>query len=163
MRLQHVAIGLSLIAATAAGCTSSSGDDENTDGTYNCANETRATPYSPGMEVDGAGGKLAFKLVQATPDPPMSGNNDWVIEIDSMADDVAGAPMAGATMTVYPYMPDHQHTTPIAVGITAGSASGQYELTPVNLWMPGFWTITIDATAPDGTKDTGVFDICIPS
>ena len=41
-------------------------------------------------------------------------------------------------------------------------APGQYELAPVNLWMPGLWETTISASSATGT-DSVVFRFCIPS
>jgi hypothetical protein len=39
---------------------------------------------------------------------------------------------------------------------------GEYELTPINFWMPGLWETTIDAASVSG-DDTVVFRVCIPS
>jgi hypothetical protein len=42
-------------------------------------------------------------------------------------------------------------------------AAGQYTLSPINMWMPGLWEITISATAGDTVDDSVVFRFCIPS
>ena len=38
----------------------------------------------------------------------------------------------------------------------------EYELKPINFWMPSLWETTIDAASPSG-DDVVVFRVCIPS
>jgi hypothetical protein len=135
-----------------------SGNTMADDTTYDCAMETRADTFVVGLEKLGNAGLLDFKLMDATPAPPARDDNTWVIEIDM----AGGAPVSGAAMVAVPFMPDHQHGTPIAVHITPEATPGQYKLTPVNLWMPGLWETTIQATAGT-TSDTVVYRFCIPS
>jgi hypothetical protein len=46
--------------------------------------------------------------------------------------------------------------------VTELPAPGQYQLSPVNLWMPGLWEITISAIS-GATTDSAVYRFCIPS
>ncbi len=150
-------IALSLLAACGGSGSSADADD----GTYNCATETRADTFVVGLEKQGQAGALDFKLMSANPAPPARGDNEWILQINSMSAGVVGNPVSGATMTVTPFMPDHQHGTPIPVKVTAMPDAGQYKLSPVNLWMPGLWQTTITVT--QGGSDKVVYSFCIPS
>ena len=147
---------LSLLTSAAA-CSSDDPDDPYL--TYNCADEDRDDEFVVGIEKAGVGGKLTFKLLEATPAPPTRGDNTWILQLTSQG---AAAPVTGAAMTVTPFMPDHQHGTPITVGIEPMPEAGQYKLTPVNLRMPGLWQTTIEAQ--NGAEiDRAVFAFCIAS
>jgi YtkA-like len=149
---------LVLALTSLAACSSDShgmGDDES----YNCAAEDRDDEFVVGLSKSGQGGKLTFKLLEATPAPPARGDNTWILQLTSQG---AAAPITGAAMIVTPFMPDHQHGTAITVGIEAMPEAGQYKLSPVNMWMPGLWQTTIEAQAGADT-DKAVFAFCIPS
>lgn len=153
-----VALGLvSLGLATAC----SDGHSSHGDGgeSYNCAAEDRDDDFVVGLTKPGQSNKLSFKLLSATPAPPARGDNTWIVEISSIA---TSTPMTGVTMVATPFMPDHQHGTPISVEVTPQATDGQYELAPVNMWMPGLWQTTIEAQAGADT-DKVVFAFCIPS
>nr|HEX4315015.1 FixH family protein [Kofleriaceae bacterium] len=127
--------------------------------TYNCAADTRGETYVSGLEAMGKSSVFDVKLMAMDPEPPSRGNNTWNVEID---DATTGQPLPGlgSGMTVTPFMPDHQHGSPIKVDI-ADDGSGQYTLTPLNLWMPGVWTVTIAAS--DGSAfDKAVYTFCLP-
>ncbi len=136
----------------------------NTDpyGPVNCAEETRADDFVVGLSKVGDGNLLDFTLMTADPAPPARGDNTWVLQINQMTNGVDGAAVDGASMTVSPFMPDHGHPSGKTVIVTPNGTAGQYELAPVNLWMPGLWETTIDATTSAG-DDTVVFRFCIPS
>ena len=74
--------------------------------------------------------------------------------------DPSGAPIEGATLNVTPFMPEHQHGSPLRVQVSAAGQPGQYTLSPVNLWMPGVWETTIRATSGT-TTDSAVYRFCI--
>jgi hypothetical protein len=151
MRLACTAV---LLAA--CGTSSMTGDDQ----TYNCATETRADTFVVGLDKVGQSGNLDFKLMTADPAPPARDDNTWTVQISSMTGGVVGQGVAGMQLQVTPFMPDHQHGTPIQVGIT-DKGGGTYELSPVNLWMPGLWQTTIQAASGSGS-DAAVFAFCIP-
>lgn len=127
---------------------------------YNCAAEARADTFSLGLEKPGVNGRVNFKLLTANPAPPARGDNDWVIEVDSTGASAAPMPGIGSDLKVVPYMPDHQHGTPVKIHITETGTQGQYDLSPVNLWMPGLWQTTISIDA-NGVKDSAVFAFCL--
>ena len=140
----------------------SSGGSTSPDAADDCSNDSRADMFKVGLDKHGTTGTMDFVLMSSDPAPPARGNNTWVITINAMANGVVGSPMTGVDMAVTPFMPDHQHGTPIPVGVTAMPTAGQYKLDPVNLWMPGLWQTTIQAQA-GSTTDSAVFSFCIPN
>lgn len=160
--MRHLPLLAAAVLSTAAAACADDGMSPPDDGTYNCAADTRGDTFIVNLEKQGKGGALDFKLVSADPAPPMRNDNTWVVQINAMAAGVVGGPMAGGTLTVTPFMPDHQHGTPIEVMVTEMPTAGQYQLSPVNMWMPGLWETTITATAGT-TTDSAVYRFCIPN
>lgn len=141
---------LTIAAATA--CSSDDGDST----VVNCDLEDRDDEFLAGMQKVGNGG-TTFTLTSATPSPPGRDDNTWVIDIST-----ASGPFSGA-VEVVPFMPDHRHGTPIEVVVTPDPQTpGRYTATPINLWMPSLWEITVRATPAGGTADFAVFRFCIP-
>jgi len=160
MRSLHLLVAV--LPAVALGCGGSGNAGPDADiTTYDCAADTRAQTYVAGLEVKGESGKLDFKLMDADPAPPARGNNTWTLQIDAMSNNVVGSGVAGATMVATPFMPDHGHGTPIKVEIT-DQGGGMYQLTPVNLWMPGYWETTLTVTTSSAGADTAVYKFCLP-
>jgi len=129
-----------------------------------CSADTRATPYAAGMKETSLSGAWVVKLLNNTflvdgkpvIQAPAKGTDSWTIEVD----DASGRPADGIVTGVSPYMPDHRHgTTPVAV-TTAGT--GTYTLTPLYLYMSGYWEITIGLTGSGAGTDSAMFPICIP-
>jgi hypothetical protein len=135
------------------------GDDGSTDDPVDCSKVTGADTFVVGLEKVGTAGALDFKMMSATPAPPARGDNTWTVQVAAMSSGVVGAPVDGAMLQVTPFMPAHQHGTPIQVTITA-DANGMYTLAPVNLWMPGVWETTIRATTTS-SSDSAVYRFCI--
>ena len=155
----HRVVALAFVTGLVAPACSDHGGHGDDDTSYNCAAEDRDDDFVVGLTKVGQSNKLSFKLLSATPAPPARGDNTWIVEISSVA---SGAPMTGVSMVATPFMPDHQHGTSIDVVVTPQAETGQYELAPVNLWMPGLWQTTIEAQAGADT-DKVVFAFCIPS
>lgn len=158
LRLSVPALSLAGVALCACG-----GDDDppaDIDAGYDCTIETRDDEYTAGMELVGAKG-FTFRLVSSDPAPPERGDNTWIVEIE----DGAGMVDDG-TVEVSTFMPDHQHAGSVDVAATPDAAvDGRYTLTPVNMWMPGLWEITVEATPAGGgiaERDFVVFRFCIP-
>jgi hypothetical protein len=150
---------MSLVVAVAA-C--SGGDaPPDADEAFACMTSGRGDLYTVGLEHAGVHGLLDFKLISADPAPPGRYLNTWLIQINAMASGVVGAPAANATMTVTPFMPDHQHGAgAYTVQVKAMPDAGQYQLSEINTWMPGYWEITIDAQV-GSVRDTVVYKFCI--
>lgn len=141
------------LVGLAAAC---SGDDGHTGEDVDCTKITGADVFVVGLAKDGNQGKYDFKMMSADPAPPARGDNTWIVELN----DMNGAALDGATLTVTPFMPSHGHGTPITVQVMPAGTAGQYTLSPVNLWMPGVWETTVRATSGT-TVDSAVFTFCI--
>lgn len=154
MRLIVLSVGITAVAGCHGGDVPPDADEA-----LACINSGRGETYVVGLEHQGMAGALDFKLMSATPAPPGFNDNTWIIQINSMAGGVVGSPAAGASITVTPFMPDHQHGT-LKVKVEAMPDAGQYKLTPINMWMPGLWETTIDAQV-GAISDRVVFKFCI--
>lgn len=148
-------LGLALIGTA---CGTNEGDDGG--GEVDCATVTGTDTFFKGLPKTGRDGLLAYKLMSAMPAPPARGDNSWVVQINTMSSGVVGTPLDGADITVTPFMPSHQHGSPIKVEVTPMGDPGMYTLEPVNLWMPGVWETTITATSGT-TTDSAIYKFCI--
>lgn len=152
------ALSIFSLVASLAACASDHHTDDGGE-SYNCETETRDDDFVVGITKMGTANQVAFKLLSATPAPPARDDNSWLLQLDTTA-----GPLSNATVVVTPFMPDHQHGTPIKVGVEAMPTAGQYTLSPINMWMPGLWEVTISATATEpAVDDSVVFRFCIPS
>ncbi len=161
MRPIVIALGFASLASSAGACTGDhamTGDDEEA---VNCA-ALAADEFVVGLERAGDAGTLDFTIMSGDPAPLVRGDNTWVIQVNAMAGGVVGAPVDGATISVTPFMPKHMHGAGKTVQVQAMPEAGQYQLSPVNLWMPGVWETTINVTSPSG-NDKVLFKFCIPS
>ncbi len=147
--------GVLLLGLAACGA-----DDGGEDPEVDCSMITGVDTFVVGLDHAGKNGVYDFKLMSADPAPPTRGNNTWVVLVSSMDAGVVGAPVDGATIKVTPFMPSHQHGTGVVAEVTPMTEAGQYQLSPVNLWMQGVWETTIRATVGDKT-DTAVFKFCV--
>jgi len=154
MRFVVLAAVMAVLAACDGGGATPDADEGKA-----CADAKRGDIYTVGLEHPGLGGWLDFKLMSATPAPPAFNDNTWIIQINSMSGGVVGAPATGASLTVTPFMPDHQHGT-LKVNIEPMPDAGQYKLTPINMWMPGLWETTIDVEV-GAVTDKVVYRFCI--
>jgi hypothetical protein len=143
-----------------AACPGNGDDGSGSD--VDCTMVTGADTFVVGLEKPGMNGALDFKMMSATPAPPARGDNTWIFQINEMASGVVGNPIDGLSLMVTPFMPAHQHGSPIQVQITPTGDPGGYKLDPVNLWMPGVWETTIRAVTSSQTSDTVVYRFCIP-
>jgi hypothetical protein len=123
-----------------------------------CANNTRADAFATGLTKRGDKSHFELKLLSASPAPPSRGDNTWIVELDA----IGGGAVSGATITATPFMPDHGHGTPAMVHVTPLSTAGQYQLAPINMWMPGYWETSITVAAGD-LHDAATFKFCIPN
>jgi hypothetical protein len=160
-----------------AGCSASS---DSTDGSsslsqfVDCTKETRATPYAPGTVERSGQMEFDVTLVDNRPGaadaqkPPgtwVRGSNTW----DLMVRDSSGQGVGGLTIETVPRMPVHNHGTSITP-VTTDAGGGHYVISPLYLYMSGFWQITLNISAlvSDGGSssqlhpDSVVFNVCIP-
>lgn len=157
--MRHILFAsLGICGLVACGESGSGGVDAD-DAPVNCAEVTGVDTFTVGLDKTGDGNVLDFKIMQATPAPPARNDNAWVVQLNAIS---GGAPVDGATISVTPFMPAHQHGAGKTVKIMPMPTAGQYNLSPINLWMPGVWETTIDVTSAAGS-DKVVFKFCIPS
>jgi hypothetical protein len=148
-----------LLAMGLAACGGGTGDDVDAEESVNCA-LLEADQFVLGFEKAGQNGVLDFKIMSATPAPPARQDNAWSVQINAIA---GGAAATGATITVTPFMPAHGHGAGKTVTVTPSATDpGRYDLTPINLWMPGVWEVTTNVSSAAG-NDKVVFKFCIPS
>lgn len=141
------------VAATAFGCSDDDHDHGDHMAEVDCTSETRADMYVAGLEKTGT--QVKVSLV-SDPAPPTRGDNVWTLTIT----DLDGSPIDGLTLDSTPFMPDHGHGTPNQETQSAGTTAGEYVLSPINLWMPGYWEVDIDITG-DNVTDNVMFAPCI--
>jgi hypothetical protein len=152
MRLGFVAISM-LVAACGGG------GDGGADAAIDCSTVTGVDTFTVGLEKAGVGGMVDFKLMSIDPAPVVRGNNTWIVQVDSMSSGVVGSPMDGATLSATPFMPAHQHGSPITATVMPTGNPGEYTMGPINLWMPGVWETTIAVKSP--TADRAVYSFCV--
>jgi hypothetical protein len=139
----------------AHGETGETAETGETGGESVCAVETRDDDFAIGLSKSGSLVRAAF--VSADPAPLIKGDNTWVLDFT----DLDGAPLVGLTIVVVPMMPDHGHGTPINAVVTELEQAGRYEVTPVNLFMTGYWETTFDITLAGGEHDSLMFGFCV--
>jgi hypothetical protein len=167
-----------LLASAWLGSAGCGGSADSTDGSsslsqfVDCTKETRATPYAAGtLERTG---QLAVTLIDNRPgaadaqNPPgtwVRGSNTWDLQVR----DGSGQAVDGLTIEAVPKMPDHGHGTSITP-VTTDEGGGRYVISPLYLYMSGYWQITLNISAPlsDGGSSTSqihpdsvVFNVCI--
>ncbi len=144
------------LAIAAAACSSDDGGDDDT--TFNCEADLRDEPFVADLARMGAGG-VTFTIVSGDPVQLVRGTNTWTVDV---AKD--GAPVLGvdASLKLTPFMPDHQHGTGVrAVWTPVDGVPGRYQVGPINLWMPGIWEVTIEATPTGSPRDSVLFKFCL--
>lgn len=150
-----------LLLASLAVAASACGDDDHGDhgssgGGGNataCEKDTRKDLYTAGLSKQA--GDLTVKIMDATPAPPTKGTNAMTLEIA----DAAG-PVAGATVNVLPFMPDHGHGSAVTPVVT-DMGGGKYKVEKVYLAMAGLWRITVSVQKPGAAAQEVAFAFCL--
>ncbi|WP_394830794.1 FixH family protein [Pendulispora rubella] len=161
MKLVHFAVSAFLVSALVpalSACTSdSSSPPPNDGGLVTCQNDPRVVAYQPNLTLESTRKSFKATLVSADPAPPaVTSANTWILKLT----DASGAPITGSDILIEPYMPDHGHSPSTNVAI-AKKDNGTYEVTKLNFFMPGVWTVTVKVTQ-SGAEDAAVFAVCLP-
>lgn len=146
------------VLATALGCSAHHAADDQPDADfYDCTTEPRAQAAVPGLVVRSAGG-FGATLESLEPTLVKKGPNTWKVGLT----DAAGNALPGASVKAMPFMPDHGHGTSAKVSVQ-DLGDGSYVLTPVYLYMAGYWEITLTVVPADRQSDaTLMFPVCVP-
>lgn len=161
--MRSVSLRLALVlfacaAPVASGCSGGSdGDDDDDAAGGVCADELRDDEYVAGLQKTGASNAIATTLDDALPAPPDVGDNVWTVTASAVA---GGAPLAGCSLEVTPFMPDHNHGSGTVVVVTTSGTAGEYHLEPIDLIMPGYWEITLDFACPGPVTDQVMYKFC---
>lgn len=162
LALHRSSRGILLVSALLVlGACDAEGDDAAMDGAadssqpFSCDDEARADAFTVDLSKVGEGMAMVT-IFDAMPAVPTRGDNVWTVGLA----DASGAAMPGATLDVRPWMPDHGHGSPVQV-VTEELGDGQYEITPLNLFMAGYWEITINVSDAEGGTDSVVFAVCV--
>lgn len=146
--------------ALAPACSSSSDAPPPADdagATVTCQNDSRVDTYVANLSKTSSSGALKVAIVSSDPAPPTRYTNTWKVRVT----DGGGAPIQNPSITVTPFMPDHGHGTSIHA-VATPEADGTFTITPLYLFMPGVWRVTIALDRGDaGATDQVEFFFCI--
>ena len=150
---------LALPCLVLAACVQTSGGGGGTSSTTGalCDSDPRAMVYAAGLSATSGDGKLKASLAAAQPAPPEKGINTWTVQLE----DGSGNPVSGATVTITPWMPDHGHGSSIVPQVMPMASAGSYQVTLLDLFMPGIWQVTFDVTPASGPDEKVTFSFCI--
>ncbi len=103
-----------------------------------------------------APGDITVELSDADPSPPVvRRDNIWWLKLT----DADGNAVSGAEVVASPYMPKHQHGS--AEVVVEEQGEGKYQLSPIELIMPGVWEIPLSVTPADSATSETTFRFCI--
>jgi YtkA-like len=153
---------LALLAISLAACNSTStgggsGGSPGSDTDSLCDTDPRAETYAVGLSATSADGKMKVSFVDADPAPPDKGLNSWTMKVTDAAD----KPVTGASIVLVPFMPDHGHGASVDPQVKPMPSEGMYQITVIDLFMPGIWTNTFTITPTSGPAETVVFTFCV--
>jgi hypothetical protein len=143
-----------LSALVLASCAAPNGDKDEPP--IDCSNVSGVDTFVDGLEKIGSNKLVDFRLLSIDPSPPTRGDNTWRISMET------GSPLApidGANISVSSRMPEYDLDSPVNPIVTPTSTLGEYEIEPVNLWMPGTWEVTIDVSGPQ--SDHAAYRFCV--
>jgi hypothetical protein len=146
--------GLLLLAGACDGQDPMEDGGSDTMGMSLCEVEDRADDFTIGLSKSGM--QLDLEIAEAVPADPIRGDNTWTV----MITDAQGSPAEGLTIDAKPWMPDHGHGSSVEEQVTE-MGGGRYMLDPLNLFMAGFWQVTIEITDADGTTDEVMIGVCV--
>jgi MYXO-CTERM domain-containing protein len=112
--------------------------------------------FEPGMTTQALPGDITVELTRADPSPPVvRRDNVWWLKLT----DADGNALSGAEVVASPYMPKHQHGS--AEVVVEEQGEGEYQLSPIELIMPGVWEIPLSVTPAGGVASETTFRFCI--
>jgi hypothetical protein len=91
---------------------------------------------------------------RTSPNPIARGGNALELTVS----DASGAPKDGLAIAVVPWMPAMGHGASVVPTVTP-KGGGVYDVTDVELFMPGRWEVRLTIGAPATDHSTLVFDV----
>jgi hypothetical protein len=151
--MQHSNRSIVVVAAVLfAACGGSSSPADA--GDVNCSNDSRVSTYMANMTVNSKNAGIKVSLV-SSPAPPAKGNNVWTLHVTN----ASGTAMSGLSLGYGTIMPDHGHGSPISSPKITDKGGGDYDVNPVDLFMPGVWHVWFyNSSTPADTAD---FFFCV--
>jgi hypothetical protein len=137
--------------------TSGGGGGAGTTSEALCDSDSRAMAYAAGLSATSSDGTLKVSIAGAQPAPPEKGINTWTVQLT----DGSGNPVSEAAVSVTPWMPDHGHGSSIVPQVMPTKSAGTYQVTLLDLFMPGIWQVTFDVTSPSSQDEKVTFSFCI--
>jgi hypothetical protein len=111
-----------------------------------------------GMTIDGAGATLRAELIEADDLPATKGLNHWVVRFT----DIAGEALDDLELEsrdVMGKMAGHTHGLnhdPVIESL----GDGTFDISEINLFMDGRWSLTFSPTSESLGSDAMTFDLC---
>jgi hypothetical protein len=154
-RRRGAAMLLSSLALTACGKKDATDDQPPTTSLdAECSGDFDT--FEPGISKLAEPGNITVELADADPSPPaVRRDNAWWLQLS----DADGDALSGAQVVASPYMPKHQHGS--AEVVVKEQGEGRYQLSAIELIMPGVWEIPIFITTADGATSETLFRFCI--
>lgn len=142
------------LAPLFAVCLLACGEPEDTTPEVQCEGDYDV--FEPGFEVRSDQGNFYLQILEATPNPPDEGDNEWVVSLVSQS----RTPVNGGVVVIEPWMPLHGHgiSPPNYVGQASGD--GEYTIPSFDLIMPGVWEFEALMTE-SMMNDTVTFSFCV--
>ncbi len=142
------------VAAAMTACATET-DDDGSETTQACS-APAGLCYS--AEMTQTGTIYSLRLDLADPGPPVRGDqNVWTVTV---LDSTGKA--ADCDLSVEADMPAHGHGTTPPPEAHPLDGIGQFEIRPLNLFMPGLWEVVFELSC-DGTEDRVVYPFWIES
>jgi hypothetical protein len=157
MHLFRLLGALALVAGPFVACAQSNGGATTGASTSVCDSDPRAEVYAVGLSAAAMDGTVKVSFVDAMPTPPTKGMNTWTIQLT----DAKGQPVNGASITVVPFMPDHGHGSSISPQVMPMDMAGNYQVSLLDLFMPGIWDVTLTITPASGPMENLKFTFCV--
>jgi len=123
-----------------------------------CGDTAVYDTYSEGMSRLGDAGVLQFAIAAASPAPPDKGDNVWTIALTNPAGESL---VSDETVILTPFMPEHGHGTNPATVTTTNNGDGTYTTSAFDLFMGGWWQLTVSASGGGVGADQALFAFCI--
>ena len=158
-------LAITLLAFAVAGCGGANSSSQDmtpappdlAGAVGHLCSDARADNWTLPIAKASKNGSFSVSLLTSAQSPPLIGDlTTWTLQIA----DGTGAMVDGATIDVKPWMPDHGHGTDAVAHVMPASSPGQYAVTPLYLFMAGYWTVTFTITN-GAVTDTVVYSVCL--